>query len=239
MNSQLWDQAVAPSQAAINSAFTDAMARVYLWMTGGLLLTTVVAMVVAMNPGIQQAIFRNSLTFFMLIGAQLGLVLIISFAINKLAPMTALGLFFLYSALTGLTLSTIFLVYDLGIIGLAFGAAASLFAGLSIVGLTTKKDLTRLGPILFASLLGLIVASVANWFLQSNALEWVVSFAGVIIFAGLTVYDSKQIKEMTAGAVLQGDTLVVQRIGIIGALKLYLDFLNMFLFILRIMGGRR
>jgi uncharacterized protein len=239
MNSQLWDQAVAPSQAAINSAFTDAMSRVYLWMTGGLLLTTVVATVVAMNPGIQQAIFRNSLTFFLLIGAQLGLVLIISFAINKLAPSAALGLFFLYSGLTGLTLSTIFLVYDLGTIGLAFGAAASLFAGLSIVGLTTRKDLTRLGPILFASLLGLIVASVANWFLQSSALEWVVSFAGVIIFAGLTVYDSKQIKEMTAGAVLQGDTLVVQRIGIIGALKLYLDFLNMFLFILRIMGGRR
>ncbi len=91
MNSQLWDQAVAPSQAAINAAFTDAMARVYLWMTGGLLLTTVVAMVVAMNPGIQQAIFSNSLTFFLLIGAQLGLVLMISFAINKLAPATALG----------------------------------------------------------------------------------------------------------------------------------------------------
>jgi hypothetical protein len=174
-----------------------------------------------------------------LIGAQLGLVLIISFAINKLAPSTALGLFFLYSGLTGLTLSTIFLVYDLGTIGLAFGAAASLFAGLSIVGLTTKKDLTRWGPILFASLLGLIVASVANWFLQSTALEWVVSFAGVIIFAGLTVYDSKKIKEMTAGAVLHGGTLAVQRIGIIGALKLYLDFLNMFLFILRIVGGRR
>jgi FtsH-binding integral membrane protein len=239
MNSQLWDQAAAPSQAAINSAFTDAMGRVYLWMTGGLLLTTVVAVVVAMNLGIHQAIFSNSLTFFVLIGAQLGLVLIISFAINKLAPTTALGLFFLYSGLTGLTLSTIFLAYDLGIIGFAFGAAASLFAGLSLVGLTTKKDLTRLGPILFASLLGLIVASVANWFLQSSALEWVVSFAGVIIFAGLTVYDSKQIKEMTAGAVLQGDALVVQRVGIIGALKLYLDFLNMFLFILRIMGGRR
>ena len=183
MNSQLWDQAVAPSQAEINTAFTDAMGRVYLWMTGGLLLTTVVAMVVAMNPEIQQAIFSNSLTFFLLIGAQLGLVHIISFAINKLAPSTALGLFFLYSGLTGLTLTTIFLVYDLGTIGLAFGAAASLFAGLSIVGLTTKKDLTRLGPILFASLLGLIVASVANWFLQSNALGWVVSFAGVIIFA--------------------------------------------------------
>lgn len=239
MNYQLWDHAVAPSQEAINTTFTEAMGRVYLWMTGGLLLTTVVAMLVAMNPGIQQAIFRNNLTFFVLIGAQLGLVLIISFAINKLTPSTALGLFFLYSGLTGLTLSTIFLVYDLGTIGLAFGAAASLFAGLSIVGLTTKKDLTRWGPILFASLLGLIVASVANWFLQSTALEWVVSFAGVIIFAGLTVYDSKKIKEMTAGAVLHGGTLAVQRIGIIGALKLYLDFLNMFLFILRIVGGRR
>jgi FtsH-binding integral membrane protein len=208
-------------------------------MTGGLGLTTVIALIVANNPALQQALFSSNLTVFGLIGAQFALVLIISFAINKLAPSVALGLFFLYSALTGLTLSTVFLVYDLGTIGLAFGAASSLFAGLSIVGLTTRKDLTRLGPILFASLLGLIVASVANWFLQSTMLEWVVSFAGVIIFAGLTVYDSKKIKDMTSDAVLRGDTLVVQRVGILGALRLYLDFLNMFLFILRLVGGRR
>jgi hypothetical protein len=234
-----WAGTAAPSQEAVNSAFTTAMGRVYLWMTGGLGLTTVIALIVANNPALQQALFSSNLTVFGLIGAQFALVLIISFAINKLAPSVALGLFFLYSALTGLTLSTVFLVYDLGTIGLAFGAASSLFAGLSIVGLTTRKDLTRLGPILFASLLGLIVASVANWFLQSTMLEWVVSFAGVIIFAGLTVYDSKKIKDMTSDAVLRGDTLVVQRVGILGALRLYLDFLNMFLFILRLVGGRR
>ena len=113
------------------------MGRVYLWMTGGLLLTTLVAMVAASNAEIQRALFNSNLTFFGLIGAQLGLVLLISFAINQLTPPMALGLFFLYSGLSGLTLSTIFLVYDLGSIGLAFGAAASLFAGLSIVGLTT------------------------------------------------------------------------------------------------------
>ncbi len=156
-----------------------------------------------------------------------------------LAPPAALGLFFLYSGLIGVTLSVIFVAYELGTIGLAFGATASVFAGLSIVGLTTKKDLTRLGPILFAALFGLIIASIANWFLQSSLLDWVVSFAGVIIFMGLTVYDSKKIKEMTSEALIQGDTLVVRRIGILGALKLYLDFLNMVLFILRIVGGRR
>jgi len=239
MQYQAWASTTAPSQEVINRAFTSAMGRVYLWMTGGLGLTTVVAMIVANNPGMQQLLFSTNLAFFGLIGAQFGLVLIISFAINRLAPPVALGLFFLYSGLTGLTLSTVFLIYDLGTIGLAFGAASSLFAGLALVGLTTKKDLTSLGPILFASLLGLIVASVANWFLQSSLLEWVVSFAGVIIFAGLTVYDSKKIKDMTSDAVLQGDALVVQRVGIVGALKLYLDFLNMFLFILRLVGGRK
>ena len=227
------------SQETINRAFIDAMGRVYLWMTGGLVLTTIVAMMVAMNVGLQQAIFSNGLVVFGLIGAQLGLVLAISFGINRMAPSVALGLFFLYSALTGATLSVIFLVYDLGTIGLAFGASASIFAGLSIMGLTTKKDLTKLGPILLASLFGLIVASIANWFFQSTAMEWVISFAGVIIFMGLTVYDSKKIKEMTGAAVMQGDTLAVNRIGVIGALKLYLDLLNLFLFILRIVGGRR
>ncbi|HEU0020910.1 MAG TPA: Bax inhibitor-1/YccA family protein [Dehalococcoidia bacterium] len=237
MQYQLW--ASTTTQEAVNSAFTSAMGRVYLWMTGGLGLTTVVALAVANNPGIQQALFSSNLTVFGLIGAQFGLVVVISLAINKMAPSVALGLFFLYAGLTGLTLSTVFLVYDLGTIGLAFGAAASLFAGLSLVGMTTRKDLTRLGPMLLASLLGLIVASVANWFLQSTLLEWVVSLAGVIIFAGLTVYDSKKIKEMTSDAVLQGDTLVVQRVGIMGALKLYLDFLNLFMFILRLAGGRK
>ncbi len=227
-----------PSQAEINSAFVSAMGRVYLWMTGGLALTTAVAVVVANNPNVQEALFSNSFIWILLFGAQIGLVLLISASINKLAPPVALGLFFLYSALTGTTLSVIFLVYELGSIGLAFGSAASIFAGLSIFGLTTKKDLTQWGPILMAALFGLIVASVANWFFQSTVLEWLVSFIGVIIFMGLTVYDSKRIKEMTSEALMSGDTLAVNRIGVMGALRLYLDLLNMFLFILHFVGGR-
>ena len=161
-------------------------------MTGGLILTAVVAMYIASNQELQAAVISNRLLFFGLIGAQLGLVLLISFAINKLAPPAALGLFFLYSGLTGVTLSVIFVAYELGTIGLAFGATASVFAGLSIVGLTTKKDLTRLGPILFAALFGLIIASIANWFLQSSLLDWVVSFAGVIIFMGMIPRKSRK-----------------------------------------------
>ena len=200
-------------------------------------MTAVVAMYIATNPVLQETVFSNGWTIIGLIAAQLGLVLLNSMAIDKLAPATALGLFFLYSAIVGFTLSIIFGYYSLGSIGLAFVATASVFTGLSIVGLTTKKDLTRWGPMLMAALFGLIVASIANWFLQSTILEWVVSFAGVLIFMGLTVYDSKKIKEMTSEALVQGDTLAVRRIGILGALNLYLDFLNMFLFILRIVGS--
>ena len=170
MDTQMYENQTA-LQEEINSAFIGAMSRVYLYMTGGLVLTTIVAMVVALNPDIQAAVFSSRIIVFGLIGAQLGLVLLISATINKLAPPMALALFFIYAALMGVTLSVIFVVYDLGSIGLAFGATASIFAGLSIAGLTTKKDLTSLGPILFASLLGLIVASVANRFFQSSALE--------------------------------------------------------------------
>ena len=238
MDTQMYGNQTA-IQEEINSAFIGAMSRVYLYMTGGLVLTTIVAMVVALNPDIQAAVLSSGIIVFGLIGAQLGLVLLISATINKLAPPMALALFFIYAALMGVTLSVIFVVYDLGSIGLAFGATASIFAGLSFVGLTTKKDLTSLGRILFASLLGLIVASVADRFFQSSALEWLVSIAGVIIFMGLTLYDSKKIKEMTGEAVLQGDALAVSRIGAIGALKLYLDLINLFIFILSITGGRK
>ena len=238
MDTQMYGNQTA-LQEEINRAFVGAMSRVYLYMTGGLVLTTIVATVVALNPDIQAAVFTRGIIVFGLIGAQLGLVLLISATINKLAPPMALALFFIYAALMGVTLSVIFVVYDFGSIGLAFGATASIFAGLSIGELTIKKDLTSLGPILFASLLGLIVASVANLFFQSSALEWLVSIAGVIIFMGLTLYDSKKIKEMTGEAVLQGDALAVSRIGAIGALKLYLGLINLFIFILSIPGGRK
>ena len=170
------------------------MGCVYLWMTGGLLSTTVMAMVAASNAEIQQTLFSSNLTFLGLIGAQFGLVLLILCLINNLAPPRALGLGLLYSGLTGLTVSTIFLVYYLGSIGLAFGVAASLLAGLSIVGLPTKKGLTLLGPILFTvatrtdcPLSGQLVPAK-----HSTGMGHVLRRS--VIFAGLTVYDSNKIK---------------------------------------------
>ena len=177
--------------------------------------------------------------FFGLIIAQFGLVIAISAAINRLSPATALGLFFLFSGLMGVTLSSIFMVYDLGTIGLAFGVTTAVFGVLSIFAWTTKRDLTKWGPILFVSLFGLIIASVVNAFIGSPALDWLISYAGVLIFMGLTAYHTKNIKRMTYDAVVAGDEVAVSRIGVMGALSLYLSFINLFLFILRIVGGRR
>ena len=231
------------SSLAVNEAlantFIDAMARVYLWMTGGLLITAVVAAGVASSDELIFTLTSNPILFWGIILGQFGLVLGISALINKIAPMTALALFFLYSGLMGVMLSVILLNYDLGTVGIAFGVTSGTFAGLSIVGLTTKKDLTRLGPLLMAALFGLIIASVANWFMQSGALEWLISYAGVLIFMGLTLYQTKKIKTMTFEALANGDAQAVNRIGVMGALQLYLSFINLFLFILRIVGGRR
>lgn len=224
---------------ALANTFIDAMARVYLWMTGGLLITAVVAAGVAGSDELIFTLTSNPILFWGIILGQFGLVLGISALINKIAPMTALALFFLYSGLMGVMLSVILLNYDLGTIGIAFGVTSGTFAGLSIVGLTTKKDLTRLGPLLMAALFGLIIASVANWFMQSGALEWLISYAGVLIFMGLTLYQTKKIKTMTFEALANGDAQAVNRIGVMGALQLYLSFINLFLFILRIVGGRR
>ena len=224
---------------ALANTFIDAMARVYLWMTGGLLITAVVAAGVASSDELIFTLTSNPILFWGIILGQFGLVLGISALINKIAPMTALALFFLYSGLMGVMLSVILLNYDLGTVGIAFGVTSGTFAGLSIVGLTTKKDLTRLGPLLMAALFGLIIASVANWFMQSGALEWLISYAGVLIFMGLTLYHTKKIKTMTFEALANGDAQAVNRIGVMGALQLYLSFINLFLFILRIVGGRR
>ena len=224
---------------ALANTFIDAMARVYLWMTGGLLITAVAAAGVASSDELIFTLTSNPILFWGIILGQFGLVLGISALINKIAPMTALALFFLYSGLMGVMLSVILLNYDLGTVGIAFGVTSGTFAGLSIVGLTTKKDLTRLGPLLMAALFGLIIASVANCFIQSGALEWLISYAGVLIFMGLTLYHTKKIKTMTFEALANGDAQAVNRIGVMGALQLYLSFINLFLFILRIVGGRR
>ena len=229
---------LAANEALVNT-FIDAMARVYMWMTGGLLITAIVATGVASSDEVMFTLTSTPMLFWGILIGQFGLVIGISAMINKISPMTALGLFFVYAALMGVMLSVILISYDLGTVGIAFGVTSGTFAGLSIVGLTTKKDLTKMGPMLMAALFGLIIASVANWFMQSEAMEWIISYAGVLIFMGLTLYQTKRIKTMTIEALQSGDTQAVSRIGVIGALGLYLSFINLFLFILRIVGGRR
>jgi FtsH-binding integral membrane protein len=168
--------------------------------------------------------------------AQLGLVVVISGRINRLAPATARRLFFLYSGTVGITLSAVFLTYQLGTIWLAFSTTAATFGAMSLVGLTTRKDLSGWGSVLLAALFGMIIASVSNWFLQSSALEWIVSFTGLLVFMGLTAHDSQTIKAMTAKALAEGDVQTAERVGILGALTLYLNFLNIFLYLLNFLG---
>ena len=226
------------SQSRINEVFPTVMRHVYLWMFLGLLVTAGVAAVIASRPGWLQLLSQMPLLLIVIVIAQFALVIALAAAINRLSPGTALLLFFLYAALNGLMFASIFLVYSLGSVALAFIASASLFAAMSIIGFTTKADLTKWGGILFMALIGLIIASIVNIFLASTALDWIITYAGILIFLGLTVYDTQRIKKQTAVLLSQGDELAISRMGVLGALRLYLDFINLFLMILRLTGRR-
>lgn len=223
----------------LQSTFAAAMARVYLWMFLGLLLTTATALFTVSFEPLLRLIFSSALIPIGLFVVEIGLVIAIGSLINRVSPTIALVLFFVYAAINGLTLSVIFLAYSLGSIFLTFGVCALLFGFMSVIGFTTKQDLTGWGKILLMGLVGIIIASIVNFFLASTILEVIISYLGVAIFLGLTVYDTQRIRVMTAAGILQGDSLVVSRVGIMGALKLYLDFINLFLFLLRILGRRR
>lgn len=227
------------SEAKAQELFTSAMARVYLWMFLGLALTTAVALYVSSSPQLLFFIFSNFWVLMVLFVVEMALVIGVTAALNKLSTGAALGLFFLYAAINGATLAIIFIAYTTGTIVMAFGTTALLFGVMSIVGYTTKQDLTKWGPILFMGLIGLIIASVVNMFLANSTLDWIITYAGVLLFLALTVYDTKKIKEMTLQLASTGDTEVIAKVGVMGALKLYLDFINLFLFILRIFGRRR
>ncbi len=226
----------SPSLGALDFAegVRLAIRRVYLWMAVGLFVTAAVAYAASTLPRalLAVAILPTILLEFVVV---LGL----SALINKLSPAAASLAFFFYAALNGVTLSVIFLVYTGASIAFAFAATASMFAAMSIVGYTTKTDLTKFGSLLFMGLIGLIAASVINIFLASSALYWIISFVGVALFVGLTAYDTQRIKAMTEQAVMAGDYQLEGRVGVMGALRLYLDFVNLFLMILRIAGGRR
>ena len=237
MTSQVAQFNSPPSEKQLVSTFVDAMARVYLTMAGGLMLTAIVAFLVSQSQTISALVLGRPYIYIGLFVVEIILVMAIAGGIDKVAPSTALKLFLVYSGLMGISMSVVFLTHNLGTISLAFGTTSIVFISMSLIGLTMKKDLSDEGPILSFALMGLIIVSVVNIFFQSNFLEWAVSIAGIIIFMGLTVYDSQAIKQMTFEALSNGETQVANRIGVLGALMLYLNFINLFLFILSFLGG--
>ena len=238
-----------PGQSLGNQAFGIAsieaenarfMSRVYGWMTGGLCLTGAVAWNVAGNPQVVQAIFGNRLLFWGLIIAQLGVVFLLSGLINRISGLTATLIYFLYAGLTGLTLSSIFLVFTGSSIAQVFGVTAFGFAGLSGVGYLTKRDLGTVGSFCMMGLFGLVGFGLLSMFfpsLMGERASFVYSIVGIIVFAGLTAYDTQNIKGMNAPG--SEGTDAARRMSIFGALRLYLDFINLFLSLLRITRRRQ
>jgi FtsH-binding integral membrane protein len=219
--------------AAEQQSFVSA---VFGWMFLGLAMTAGVAAWFAAQENMLQYFEDHGLVFFLVILAQLGLVIWLSAGINRMSAQVAVFSFVLYSALTGFTLSMILEVYTTASIASAFGISAAMFGGMAAIGYVTKRDLTKMGSILIMALFGLIAAMIVNVFVASSALYWVVNFAGVIIFAGLTAYDMQKVKQIGAMG-LEGEQ--GKKAAILGALSLYLDFLNLFLFMLRIFGSAR
>ncbi len=218
---------------ATNSFFP----RVYAWMTAGLALTALAALFTLSSESMLQLIFGNKMVFYGLMFGELGLVIALSAAINRISATTATLMFMLYSALSGITFASIFLVYTQSSIVSTFFIAAGTFAGMSVYGMATKRDLTGWGSFLFMGLIGIIIASVVNIFMQSAMISWVVSYVGVFIFVGLTAYDTQKLKRISQNGFADGESR--QKATILGALTLYLDFINLFLMLLRVMGNRR
>ena len=215
----------------------SAMAGIYGWMTFALAISGLCAYLVGTTPNLTKSLLTGA-TYWVLIIAEVGLVMVISSMINKMSAALATALFVAYSALNGITLGSIFIVYSLGSIASTFFITAGTFAAMAIVGTVTKIDLSKMGSILLMALIGLIIASIVNIFLHSSTLYWVCTYAGVLIFTGLTAYDVQNIKRLCYET--EGHGFEVKRkIAVIGALTLYLDFVNLMLYLLRIFGGRK
>jgi len=238
-------------QVAIDAGLRAYMIRVYNYMTAGVALTGLVAWFAYQAAGGEairivgnhiggltpfgQAIFGSPLMWLFVL-APLGLVMLLSFGINRLSAGTALTLFFVYAGLLGISLATIFLVYTGASITRVFFISAATFGAMSLYGYTTQRDLTGVGSFMFMGLIGIIIASLVNMFLQSSGLYWAISVIGVLIFVGLTAYDTQNIKEMYD---VNDDGTIAGRKAVMGALRLYLDFINLFLMLLRLFGDRR
>lgn len=229
------------SDPAVERAF---ITKVYLWMALALGITGLVAVATASNEAFMADLMSGPFLMILMF-AQLGVVFVLSMAVNRLSTGVATGLFIAYSALTGLTFSTLFLLYTAESIASVFFITAGMFAIISAYGYVTKTDLTKVGSIAIMALIGILIASVVNFFLQSTALYWIVTYVGVLIFVGLIAYDTQRLKRMANGfamATVDGEEQMVQlqsKAAVLGALALYLDFINLFLMLLRILGNRR
>lgn len=221
---------------AMSAAFPALMRKVYVWMTLALVISGLTAYGVASSPGVLMAIATNKILFWGLIIAEFALVFGVSGAINRLSLTTATLMFILYSVINGALLSFIFVVYDMSSIASVFFITAGTFAVMAFIGYTTKTDLSSMGKILLMGLIGIIIATVVNIFLKSTGLAMIVSYVGVLIFVGLTAYDSQKIKQMLLMAEDGGET--AQKLALLGSLTLYLDFINLFIHLLSILGKK-
>jgi uncharacterized protein len=228
-----------PAWISASTADTELRTRtfirgVYGWMFGGLLLTAFAALWVVMSPAMQQIVLMNRMVAFGLIIVELGIVMFLSFRLMAMSAGAAAASFLVYSFLNGLTLSVIFFAYSQASIFQAFITAAGMFGAMSLFGLLTKKDLTSWGSFFFMGLIGIVICSLVNIFVRSSGLSFVVSIIGVFVFLGLTAWDNQKLKKLATVTGPQQENVAV-----IGALALYLDFINLFLFLLRIFGDRR
>jgi uncharacterized protein len=220
------------SNSSGSVALQSFMQRVYQWMAAGLALTGAVAFWASGNMDLMRALSGGA--FLVLAIVEVGIVFWLSASITKISPTTAITGFLIYSALNGLTLSYIFLAYTGASIAMTFFITAATFGGVSLFAWTTKSDLSSLRGILMMALIGFLIASVVNIFLQSPAFYWILSYAGIAIFIGLTAYDTQMLKQWHQSGVVAGEQMAI-----LGALKLYLDFINLFLLLLRLFGRRR
>ena len=229
------NQAYAYSQDAARTQEAAFFRRVYNWMVAGLALTGGVAYFTSLSPSLVSMIF-NSPLFYLLIAGELIMVFVLAGRVHKMQASTASGMFIVYSILNGLTLSVIFFAYTNTTIFTAFLVSAGMFGAMSFYGYTTKKSLAGWGSFLFMGLIGIVLASIVNLFVHSTMIGWVVTYAGVIIFVGLTAYDTQRLRVMAAEGF--GSQDAETKSAVMGALSLYLDFINLFLIMLRILGGR-
>lgn len=218
-------------------AYSSLITKVYTWMALALAITGMTAFYVAHNESLLYSIFSSSGTLILLCVAELALVWGMSFFINRISFATAGIIFAIYSLLNGVTFSSIFIVYTASSIASTFFITAGMFGAMSLFGYVTKRDLSSMGRILFMALIGIIIATIVNIFVASSAIEWGVTYLGVIIFAGLTAYDTQKMKLILNNSVNAGNENML-KIALMCSLSLYLDFINLFIYLLRIFGKR-